>query len=115
SRTPHERAFVAMHHPPADVHISLMDPIKLADADALADVLGRHDRIAALLVGHAHTMAVGSFAGVPLLFGGAVASTVPLDPEPGAPITHDLPPSYAVHLVDDDGAVMTHFRAVPSA
>ena len=61
----HERAVVAMHHPPVDVHIPLMDPIRLTNPDALADVLARHSGVVAVLVGHAHTAAATTFAGLP--------------------------------------------------
>ena len=45
-----------LHHPPVEIGVDLMDPIKLVDAEKLAEVLGRHDHVVATLVGHAHTM-----------------------------------------------------------
>jgi 3',5'-cyclic-AMP phosphodiesterase len=77
-------------------------------------VIRRHPHVMALLVGHAHTMAATSYAGRPLLIGGGVVSTVPLDAEPFPVVWYDAPPSLALHLVDDAGRVTTHWRALPA-
>ena len=110
-RPPGERAVVCLHHPPRTVGIRLMDPIRLTNGDALADVLQRHPGIVAVLVGHAHTACVTSYAGLPLLIPGGVATTVTLDQEDLPVITDTLPPVFAVHLLDGDDLV-THWRAV---
>jgi Icc protein len=107
-----EPAYVCLHHPPVPVHIDLMDPIRLREPEALAAVLGSHDDVRAVLVGHAHTMCASTFAGLPMLVGGGVASTVTLDAEDLPLITHELGPSYAVHIVGDDGRVVTHWRTL---
>lgn len=104
--------YLCLHHPPVPVHVALMDPIRLDNADALAGVLGRHDNLVATLVGHAHTACATTYAGRPMLVGGGIASTVTLDAEDLPFITADLPPLLAVHLVDDDRRVVTHWRAV---
>jgi Icc protein len=112
AREPGEHAFVCMHHPPVDIHISLMDPIKLANADQLAVVLERHEDVVAVLVGHAHTACASTFAGLPVLVGGGAASTVTLDAEPLPLVTHELGPTFAVHLLGDDGNLVTHWRTL---
>jgi 3',5'-cyclic-AMP phosphodiesterase len=43
--------FVGLHHPPVDLHVDLMDPIKLSTAEGLAEVLARHGNVVAVLVG----------------------------------------------------------------
>jgi len=111
-RAPGERAFVCFHHPPVDIHIGLMDPIRLDNPDQLEAVLSRHADVVAVLVGHAHTAGTTSYAGLPLLIGGGVASTVTLDAEPYPPVTHELGPSFAVHFIGDDGRVVTHWRTL---
>lgn len=105
--------YVCLHHPPAELHLQLMDPIRLDNAAELAEVIRRHDNVVAILVGHAHTMAATTFAGVPLLVGGGVASTVTVDAEDLPPITTELPATFAMHLVGDDGRPVTHWRALP--
>jgi 3',5'-cyclic AMP phosphodiesterase CpdA len=109
--------FVVLHHPPVPIGIDLMDPIRLLDGDALAEVVAAHPHVLATLVGHAHTMATTTFAGRPLLIGGGVVSTVPLDIEPLRVVWYDGPPTLAFHLVDADGGghrVTTHWRALPT-
>jgi Icc protein len=106
-------AFVCLHHPPVTIGVPLMDPICLLDGDALAEVIGRHPQVLATLVGHAHTMSATTYAGRPLLIGGGACSTVPLEAEPYPVVWYDGPPSLALHLVDDDGRVTTHWRALP--
>ena len=109
-------AFVVLHHPPVTIGVGLMDPIRLVDGDALAAVLDHHPHVVAVLVGHAHTMCATTFAGRPLLVGGGVVSTVPLDAEPYPVVWYDAPPTLALHLVDDSVSpprVTTHWRALP--
>lgn len=105
--------YVCLHHPPTTIGLELMDPIMLLDGDALAAVLTRHPHVVATLVGHAHTMSATTFAGRPLLIGGGVVSTVTADAEPPPTLWYDAPPSFALHLVGDDGRVTTHWRALP--
>jgi 3',5'-cyclic-AMP phosphodiesterase len=104
--------FVCLHHPPVEIGVRLMDPIMLTEPDALAEVLGRHPHVVATLVGHAHTMGVSVFAGRPVLVGGGVVSTVPLDQEDRPSVWYDAPPSFAVHLLHHDGRLTTHWRAL---
>jgi 3',5'-cyclic AMP phosphodiesterase CpdA len=104
--------YVCLHHPPTTIHLGLMDPIRLLDGDALAAVLARHPHVVATLVGHAHTMCATTFAGRPLLIGGGGVSTVTADAEAQPTLWYDAPPSFALHLVGDDGRVTTHWRAL---
>jgi len=103
--------FVAVHHPPVDLHVDLMDPIKLTAPERLAAVFSRHDNVVAVLVGHAHTMAATTFAGVPVLVGGGLVSTVTTDAEDMPQIDYSQPPTIALHLVED-GHLVTHWRVV---
>ena len=103
--------FVGLHHPPVDLHVDLMDPIKLSTAEGLAEVLARHGNVVAVLVGHAHTMATTTFVGVPVLVGGGLVSTVTTDAEDLPRLDYAQPPTIALHLVEDDHLV-THWRVV---
>lgn len=113
-------AFVAFHHPPAEVGIPLVDAIRQAGEDRLAAVLGRHPRVSALLAGHVHTGASTTFAGVPLRIAPAVASEarLPIEAggdhgwEAGGPLAYDRPPGFLLHVLHDDGRVTSHQRAV---
>jgi len=112
SPAPDEPVLVALHHPPVDIHIPLMDPIRLTNPDALAAVLRGYPGVVAVLVGHAHTAGATTFAGLPLLIAPGVASTVVLPGESGPRVNHAMPPGLALHIVDDVGRVMTHSRFV---
>ena len=86
----------------------------LATTQRLGDVLARHDNVLAVLVGHAHTMATTTFAGVPVLVGGGLISTVTTvttDAEDMPSIDYTRPPTIALHLVQDDHLVI-HWRVV---
>jgi 3',5'-cyclic AMP phosphodiesterase CpdA len=107
-------AFVCLHHPPPTIGLELMDPIRLMDADDLAAVLDHHPHVVAVLVGHAHTMGATTFAGRPLLIGGGVVSTVTADAEQVDTVWYAAPPTFALHLVDEQPPrVTTHWRALP--
>ena len=97
--------FVGLHHPPVDLHVDLMDPIKLSTAEGLAEVLARHSNVVAVLVGHAHTMATTT------LVGGGLVSTVTTDAEDLPRLDYAQPPTIALHLVED-GHLVTHWRVV---
>lgn len=106
-------AFVCLHHPPTTIGLELMDPIRLMDGDALAAVIDHHPHVVATLVGHAHTMGATTYAGRPLLVGGGVVSTVTVDAEQVDTVWYAAPPTLALHLVDNDLRVTTHWRALP--
>lgn len=105
------QTFVALHHPPVDLHVDLMDPIKLADPEPLAEVLVRHGSAEALLVGHAHTAAASRFAGLPVLVGGGLVSTIPLDAEDLPRVDYGQPPTIAWHVLSG-GHLVSHWRVV---
>ncbi|MFE7194411.1 metallophosphoesterase [Kitasatospora sp. NPDC057541] len=108
-------ALVAFHHPPVTLHLPYVDPIRQFGEERLAEVLGRHPRVRALLCGHAHTAAATVFAGLPVLVAPGVVSTVTMPCEGGAGIAFDQPPMLAFHLLDDDGRLTTHYRVVSPA
>jgi len=103
---------VAFHHPPAVLHVPLIDAIRQFDEERLAALVTRHPNIAALLCGHAHTPAVTTFAGRPLVVAPGVVSTLKLPWEPGEVLDHALPPAFAFHILDDDRRLTTHFRII---
>ena len=74
-------------------------------------MLRRHPNALAVLVGHAHTAAATTFAGLPVLVGGGLVSTVPTDAEDLPVLDLDQPPTIAFHLLED-GHLVTHWRVV---
>ncbi|MFG2846246.1 metallophosphoesterase [Kitasatospora sp. NPDC048296] len=105
-------ALVAFHHPPVELHIPFVDGIRQFGEERLAQVLGRHPRVVALLCGHSHTPAATTFAGLPVLVAPGVVSTITLPCEGGSGISFDHPPMLAFHVLDGDRRLTTHYRAV---
>jgi 3',5'-cyclic AMP phosphodiesterase CpdA len=114
SAAPGRPAFVAFHHPPVALGLPYIDRIALREPDGLANVLRRHAQVVAVLCGHAHTAAVTSFAGHPVLCAPGIISTALLPWEQGPDVswkTHGAPPSLTYHLYEE-GRLTTHVRTV---
>jgi 3',5'-cyclic AMP phosphodiesterase CpdA len=104
--------FVAMHHPPFELHHPVMDQWKLQNPEALAEVLTGAP-VTAVLTGHVHNSIVTTFAGHPVLGAPGIRSTVPL-PFEVQPTTGLVDPSahpgLAFHLHTDGSALQTVYR-----
>jgi 3',5'-cyclic AMP phosphodiesterase CpdA len=105
-------AFVCFHHPPVGLGQPFIDELRMRGEARLAALVRRHPRVVALLCGHAHTAAATTFAGRPLLVAPGVKSTLLLPFESPAPLSGELPPAFAFHLLDDDLRLTTHYRVV---
>ncbi|MFF6777134.1 metallophosphoesterase [Streptomyces sp. NPDC012637] len=107
---------VGFHHPPALLHSPFIDGIRQFGDERLAALVGRHPNIAALVCGHAHTPAVTTFAGKPLVVAPGVVSTLRLPWEHRAhPADHvhlDQPPALVFHVLDGTGRLTSHYRSV---
>lgn len=106
-------AFVCFHHPPVELGFPYGDGIRQFWEDRLAAVVARNPNVVALLCGHAHTPAAGTFAGRPVLVAPGVVSTALLPFESDAIVDLALPPMLAFHLLDRDRRLTTHYRVVP--
>lgn len=107
-------AFLAFHHPPVELGLSFPDSIRQFGEERLAALVEAHPQIVALLCGHAHSAAATTFAGRPLLVAPGVVSTSLLPFEPGGIVDLTLPPMIAVHLLDQECRLTTHYRVVPA-
>ena len=106
-------AFVCFHHPPVMLGMPVIDGIRQFGAERLAAVVSEHPQIVAVLCGHAHTPAVSMFAGRPLIVAPGVVSTSVLPFESDAVVDLTLPPMIALHLLDQERRLTTHFRVLP--
>ena len=105
-------ALIAFHHPPVGLHHPLPDGYRLEQPADLAAVVASHPQVTAVLTGHAHTAAVSTFAGRPLVVGPAVTWTLRMPWEGVHPADREQPPALAFHVLDDDGRLTTHYRVV---
>lgn len=108
---------IAAHHPPQKLFTPIVDRILLDDTDPLEDIIRGDSRIVGMFCGHAHTSAVTTFAGVPLVVAPSVSSV--LGPEwegdgrsHDPVVDYDAPPAIAFHVIDDDHRLTTHFRSI---
>ncbi|GAA4217764.1 metallophosphoesterase [Actinocatenispora rupis] len=107
-------AFVAFHHPPIALHHPVIDPTRLLPAEPLAALVAEHPQVVAVLTGHFHTAAAGTFAGRPLRIAPGVVSTLRMPWEGEGPLaTQAQPPGVAFHVYDESGQLTTHYRVVP--
>jgi 3',5'-cyclic AMP phosphodiesterase CpdA len=104
--------FVAFHHPPVELHQPFLDGMRQTGGERLAEVLGRHENVAAILCGHAHTAAATVFAELPLVVCPSVISTMKLPWEGDGVVDPAPPAALAFHLFDDSRRLTTHFRSV---
>ncbi|WP_433461565.1 phosphodiesterase [Spirillospora sp. CA-128828] len=109
---PETPAFICFHHPPVTQGIPYVDGIRQFGEERLAEVIGRHPQVKAVLCGHNHSAAATTFAGRPLLVAPGVVSTLRLPWQGGDIADYDAPPGMAFHLLDDDGRLTTHYRTV---
>jgi 3',5'-cyclic AMP phosphodiesterase CpdA len=67
--TPEQPTIVAMHHPPLATAIADWDGVNLPTEErrALAEVIGRHPQVRAIVGGHLHRVATSALAGRPVL------------------------------------------------
>ncbi|MEU8267927.1 phosphodiesterase [Sphaerisporangium sp. NPDC049002] len=105
---------VGMHHQPLPVGIPYVDDIGLKEPERLEAVLHAHPQVVGLLVGHVHSAAATTFAGLPVYVAPGVASTGLLPQESTAwpPVDFDLPPGFALHVLTGDGRLTSHARVV---
>ncbi|WP_419996649.1 metallophosphoesterase [Streptomyces boninensis] len=114
SLAPGTPALLAFHHPPVRLHHPYIDGIMLQNGKELEALIADRPQVLATLVGHAHTPAATTFAGRPLLIAPGVHTTLNLAWQgDDHPVTRDLPPALAFHVIDDDRRLTTHFRTVP--
>jgi 3',5'-cyclic-AMP phosphodiesterase len=103
---------LAFHHPPVMLHHPMIDSIRLEHADELADLLAGHPEVVALLTGHAHTAAVSTFAGRPIVVAPGVFWTLQMPWEGDDVVDWAQPAAIAFHVLDEQNRLTTHYRSV---
>ncbi|RKN42783.1 phosphodiesterase [Micromonospora endolithica] len=112
---PEVPAVVCLHHPPVAVGIPAADTIRLADSDALAEVLARHPHVVRVAAGHLHRPVTTAFGGTVLTVAPSTwkqATLTMVEDERVGWVAE--PTALLLHRVDPDGCV-THLVQVSHA
>jgi len=97
---------IFLHHPPFDCGISGMDRIKLANAQALADVLSEHYHVIGLSCGHVHRTVFTRWANLPACICPSPAHQIHLDTRPNASLAWTFEPGgFLLHQWDGKNLV----------
>ncbi|TDB74197.1 phosphodiesterase [Micromonospora sp. KC723] len=108
-------AVVFLHHPPVAVGIPAADAIRLADGDALAEVIRRHPHVVRVATGHLHRPVTTAFAGTVLTVAPSTWRQASLTMSPDEEIGWvDEPTAFLLHAVEREGCV-THTVQVSHA
>jgi 3',5'-cyclic-AMP phosphodiesterase len=93
--------FLFMHHPPFDIGHSLMDLIKLEDAESFYETIKGHD-VRHLFFGHAHRPISGVWRGIPFAAPPSLNHQLPLVGGSVMTVYSDEPAMYAVVMIEAD-------------
>jgi 3',5'-cyclic AMP phosphodiesterase CpdA len=93
---------LALHHPPLPTGLPEWDAINLppGEREALAEVVGRHPQLLAIVGGHLHRAAAGALAGCAVLSAPSACLQVRPDFAQDA-IAWTGPPGFALHVLRD--------------
>ena len=112
---PDRPTMIVMHHPPFVCGIRHMDAINLFHADAFAAIVAKHRHVRRIVCGHHHRPVVAPVAHAIASICPSVAHQVELSLHADDPGMWNLEPSaYQLHLVADDGAIVSHTALVES-
>jgi 3',5'-cyclic AMP phosphodiesterase CpdA len=105
-------ALVFLHHPPFVTGIAHMDVQNLRNAEALAALVAKHQRVRLVAAGHVHRAVLTSFAGIAATICPAPNHAVALDLDAHWPPSFKVePPAFHLHAWlpgGGQGAVVTH-------
>jgi len=109
---PEQPTLIALHHPPLRTGSPVWDTLGLpaAEVRALADVLARHPQVRAVAGGHVHRPVVAQLAGRPVVSAPSTYLQARFDLRAQELDVVPDPPGFALHLLLDDGALVTHLH-----
>lgn len=102
---------VALHHPPIVTGMVQMDRQGLRDAEALSEVLTRHDGPCRIIAGHVHRMVTGFLGRVPVITAPGTSHAVALDLQPARNACFDMEPG-GVLIHEMDASLRSHLLPV---
>ena len=107
-REPERPTLLFMHHPPFRTGIEHMDVQNCRHGEALAEIVGRHGQLLAMLCGHVHRFVATRWHGLAASICPGTSHAVALDLRPGGPPNFAMePPGLLLHRWAD-GILLTH-------
>jgi 3',5'-cyclic AMP phosphodiesterase CpdA len=109
AEAPQRETLIFMHHPPFATGIELMDDLRCANGDRLAELVAAHGRVLRVACGHVHRAALTGFAGTIGSICPGVAYQLPLRFGPGG--SFDMlpaPPAFQLHRWSAATGLVTH-------
>ena len=104
----HRPVIVAMHHPPVPIGVDWLDRTRCANADGMAQVIGRYSGVERIVCGHVHRAAQSRFAGTMVATSPSTAYQVALElGHDGEPHLIHEPPAFLLHRWHG-GVLLTH-------
>jgi len=104
---------IAQHHPPFCTGIEQMDRMGLADAEAEAAVLERHDNVVGVLCGHLHRFIVSPIGNTVAMCAPSTGAQLALEIGDGHPAYTDETPAMLLHLHRPRQRLVTHVQPIP--
>lgn len=104
-------AYIFMHHPPMALGLPAQDEISLDDGDTFLDLLGTHNNVKHLFMGHVHRPTCGTIRGIPFATIGALSFQAPA-PHPAWDWDNFVPakeaPHYGVLHISDGNVTLQY-------
>jgi 3',5'-cyclic AMP phosphodiesterase CpdA len=107
-------AIVAMHHPPLLTGIGALDELGLpaGDREALGAMLARSPQVRRVIAGHVHRATTGVLGGCAVVTCASTHLQARLEIGAAKLVLEPAPPAFAVHVVLDDGQVVSHVQPI---
>lgn len=69
--------FIFLHHPPMDLGLPMLDPIKMQNGDEFLDLITTYNNVKYLFIGHVHRAISGTMRGIPFSTMNAISFQAP--------------------------------------
>ena len=111
AEAPGRPTLIAMHHPPFDSGIRIMDGMNCKGGDAMADIVATHSNVVRVICGHVHRSIQRAWAGTIATISPATSLQLNLELDPDSDLGWRAePPAFMLHdwREEDGGRMISH-------
>ena len=109
AQVPDKPTLIGMHHPPFACGIAHMDRIRLLNATAFVEVIGRHKQVERIVCGHHHRAITAKVAQAIASISPSVAHQVEMSLHPDDPGAFVFePPAFQMHRWTAEDGIVSH-------